>query len=242
VPTKQNRILIKMDQQLIEKIDAILPQTQCGQCGFPGCKPYAQAIAAGRADINQCPPGDVEGIYKLAELLGVQPKPLNTSHGFPKPKAVAWIDERMCIGCTFCIQSCPVDAIVGAAKQMHTVIAAECTGCELCIAPCPMNCISLIPVDEHMDDVLNLPADAIKKQAADRARSRYQFRQQRLEREKQANNKSLKHKNIVQSATAPASAEERKQAIVQAAIKRAIAARTQAAPNKFTDKTPHELS
>lgn len=241
MPILQNRILIKMDQQLIEKIDAILPQTQCGQCGFSGCRPYAEAIEAGRADINQCPPGDVEGIYKLAELLGVQPKPLNTSHGFPKPRAVAWIDERMCIGCTFCIQSCPVDAIVGAAKQMHTVIAAECTGCELCIAPCPMNCISLIPVDENMNDVLHLPVDVIKKQAADRARSRYQFRQQRLEREKQANNKSLKHKNIVQSAITSTSAEERKQAIVQAAIKRAIAIRTQVVPNNSPTK-PHELS
>lgn len=230
-----------MDQQLIEKIDAILPQTQCGQCGFSGCRPYAEAIATGRADINQCPPGDVEGIDKLAELLGVQPKPLNTSHGFPKPRSIAWIDECMCIGCTFCIQSCPVDAIVGAAKQMHTVIAAECTGCELCIAPCPMNCISLIPVDENIHNPLNLPADVIKKQAADIARSRHQFRQQRLEREKQANNQSLKHKNIAQSATTSASAEVRKQAVVQAAIKRAIAARTQAASNNSSTK-PHELS
>ncbi|MBP6057905.1 MAG: electron transport complex subunit RsxB [Nitrosomonas sp.] len=230
-----------MDQQLIEKIDAILPQTQCGQCGFSGCRPYAEAIAAGRADINQCPPGDVEGIYKLAELLGMQPKPLNASHGSPKPKAVAWIDERMCIGCTFCIQSCPVDAIVGAAKQMHTVIAAECTGCELCIAPCPMNCISLIPIDENIHNPLNLPADVIKKQAADVARSRHQFRQQRLEREKQSNNQSLRHKNAVQPEKIPASAEERKQAIVQAAIKRAIAARTQVVANNSPIK-PHELS
>lgn len=230
-----------MDQQLIEKIDAILPQTQCGQCGFSGCRPYAQAIAAGHADINQCPPGDIEGIYKLAELLGVQPKPLNISHGFPKSRAVARIDEHMCIGCTFCIQACPVDAIVGTAKQMHTVIAAECTGCELCVAPCPMNCISLIPADENIHNPLNLPTDVIKKQAADRARSRYQFRQQRLEREKQANNQSLKHKNIVQSAITPASAEERKQAIVQAAIKRAIVARTQSVQNNSPTK-PHELS
>ena len=230
-----------MSQQLIEKIDAILPQIQCGKCGFPGCSPYAEAIAEGRADINQCPPGDLEGIHKLAQLLGVQPKPLNTSHGFPRPKAIAWIDERICIGCTFCIQSCPVDAIVGAAKQMHTVIAAECTGCELCIAPCPMDCISLIPANEAMDNSFNLPVDAIKKQAADTARSRYQFRQQRLEREKQADNKPLKHKNIVQSEITRTTAEERKQAIVQAAIKRAIAARTQIVKNNSPIK-PHERS
>ena len=226
-----------MNQQLIEKIDAILPQTQCGKCGFPGCKPYAEAIVAGRADINQCPPGDQEGIQKLAEILGVPPKPLNTSHGLPKPKAVAWIDERICIGCTFCIQSCPVDAIVGAAKQMHTVIAAECTGCELCIAPCPMDCISLIPVTGKGDDEFSLSADAIKQQAADAARSRYQFRLQRLAREKQANKKPLKHKIAEQAEIIGVSAEARKQAIVQAAMKRAKAARSQTITNNLTNKT-----
>lgn len=230
-----------MSQQLIEQIDAVLPQTQCGKCGFTACRPYAEAIAEGRADINQCPPGDVEGIQKLAELLGVQPKPLNTSHGFPKPKAVAWIDERFCIGCTFCLQSCPVDAIVGAAKQMHTVIAAECTGCELCIAPCPMDCISLIPVDEKVNDSSNLPADIIKKQAADTARSRYQFRQLRLGRNKQVNKKSPRHKNTAQPETARTAAEARKRAIVQAAIKRAIAIRTQAVETNSSIET-HELS
>lgn len=226
-----------MDQQLIEKIDAILPQTQCGKCGFRGCKPYAEAIVTGRADINQCPPGDQEGIQKLAEILGVPPKPLNTSHGLPKPKTVAWIDERICIGCTFCIQSCPVDAIAGAAKQMHTVIAAECTGCELCIAPCPMDCISLIPVTGKGDDEFSLSADAIKQQTADAARSRYQFRLQRLEREKQANKKPLKHKIAAQSEVINVSAEARKQAIVQAAMKRAKAARSQTITNNLTNKT-----
>ncbi len=230
-----------MNLQLIEKIDAILPQTQCGKCGFAGCKPYAEAIVEGRADINQCPPGDQEGIHKLAELLDVPSKSLNTSHGFPKPKAAAWIDERMCIGCTFCIQFCPVDAIVGAAKQMHTVIAAECTGCELCITPCPMDCISLIPVHEERDNSLNLPVAVKKKQAADRARSRYQFRQQRLERNKQANHKPLKHTNIVQPEITRTPAEERKRVIVQAAIKRAIAVRTQATANNSSVK-PHEHS
>ncbi len=132
---------------LAEKIDALLPQTQCGQCGFPGCKPYAAAIAEGRADINQCPPGGDATIKNLADLLGVEPKPLNADNGTAKTvPMVAVIDEAVCIGCTKCIQACPVDAILGAAKQMHTVIAAECTGCELCIAPCPVDCIDMVPV------------------------------------------------------------------------------------------------
>ena len=132
---------------MVEKIDAVLPQTQCGQCGFPGCKPYATAIAKGDVDINLCPPGGEEGVKKLAELLGVEVKPLNAE---PKPKAVAFIDENTCIGCTLCIQACPVDAILGAAKQMHTIIAPECTGCELCIPPCPVDCISMVPVKEDI--------------------------------------------------------------------------------------------
>jgi H+/Na+-translocating ferredoxin:NAD+ oxidoreductase subunit B len=135
---------------LVDKIDAILPQTQCGQCGFPGCKPYATAIAKGEADINQCPPGGEDGIRKLAELLGVDFKPLNAEHGEPKPKSVAAIDENLCIGCTLCIQACPVDAILGAAKQMHTIIASECTGCELCVSPCPVNCIAMFPIKENL--------------------------------------------------------------------------------------------
>jgi electron transport complex protein RnfB len=135
---------------LAEKIDAILPQTQCGQCGFPGCKPYATAIAKGEADINLCPPGGEEGVKKLAELLGVEVKPLDESHGQHKPRSVAFIDENICIGCTLCIQACPVDAIAGAAKQMHTIIASECTGCELCVAPCPVDCISMVTAAEDL--------------------------------------------------------------------------------------------
>jgi electron transport complex protein RnfB len=131
---------------LAEKIDALLPQTQCGQCGYPGCRPYAEAIASGAADINQCPPGGMAGIVMLAELLGREPRPLDTAHGVEKPRSVAIIDESLCIGCTLCIQACPVDAILGAAKLMHTVIAEECTGCELCIAPCPVDCIHMQPV------------------------------------------------------------------------------------------------
>lgn len=137
---------------LVDKIDAILPQTQCGQCGFPGCKPYAQAIAKGDADINCCPPGGDEGIRKLADLLGRDYKPLSADHGVEKPKSVALIDETTCIGCTLCIQACPVDAILGAAKQMHTVIDKLCTGCELCIEPCPVDCISMRPITESVEN------------------------------------------------------------------------------------------
>jgi electron transport complex protein RnfB len=133
---------------LVDKIDAILPQTQCGQCSFPGCKPYATAIAEGRADINRCPPGGEEGIHKLADLLGREFKPFGEETAAPKGKAVAFIDENTCIGCTLCIQACPVDAIAGAAKQMHTVIVEECTGCELCVAPCPVDCISMIEIPQ----------------------------------------------------------------------------------------------
>ncbi len=128
-----------------ERIEALLPQTQCGQCGFTGCRPYAQAIAAGEAEINRCPPGGESGIRALADLLGRDPVPLDETHGVEKPRAVAVIDEDVCIGCTLCIQACPVDAILGAPKLMHTVIADECTGCELCLPPCPVECIAMVP-------------------------------------------------------------------------------------------------
>ena len=133
---------------LVEKIEAILPQTQCGQCGYPGCKPYAEAIAEGEADINLCPPGGQEGVAKLADLLGREVKPLDAEE---KPKQVAIIDEQTCIGCTLCIQACPVDAIVGAAKQMHTIVGSLCTGCELCLKPCPVECISMKIIEETID-------------------------------------------------------------------------------------------
>jgi electron transport complex protein RnfB len=130
---------------MVERIDRLLPQTQCGQCGFPGCRPYARAIAAGEADINQCPPGGEAGVRALAELLGREPKPINPEHGVEKPPVVALVIEADCIGCTKCIQACPVDAIIGAPKRMHTVIADLCTGCELCLPPCPVDCIELVP-------------------------------------------------------------------------------------------------
>lgn len=132
---------------VVEQIDALLPQTQCGQCSYPGCRPYAEAIAGGEEKINKCPPGGESTIAAIADLLGVDPEPLDAEHGTEKESAmVAVIREDECIGCTKCIQACPVDAILGAAKQMHTVIADECTGCDLCLDPCPVDCIDMVPV------------------------------------------------------------------------------------------------
>ena len=161
---------------LIDQINALLPQTQCGQCSFQGCRPYAEAIASGAADINQCPPGGDEGIRDLSELLGVPPKPLNTEFGQHKPASVAFIIEKDCIGCTKCIAACPVDAILGAAKFMHTVIASECTGCELCIAPCPVDCIIMqaVPVND---------VKGSRTQKSAQAKNRYDARCLRKEKE-----------------------------------------------------------
>ncbi len=136
---------------VVDKIDAILPQTQCGQCSYAGCRPYAEAIARGEAEINQCPPGGEAGILALADLLGRDPLPLNPENGEVKPRMVAISDEDVCIGCTLCIQACPVDAILGASKQMHTVIEEECTGCELCIPPCPVECIYMVEIKQEID-------------------------------------------------------------------------------------------
>jgi electron transport complex protein RnfB len=127
------------------RIDELLPQTQCTRCGYPGCLPYASAIAAGAAEINQCAPGGSATIQALAELLGREFRPLNPANGVESPPRVAFIDEQRCIGCARCLPPCPVDAIVGAAKYLHTVLADRCTGCELCLAPCPVDCIELRP-------------------------------------------------------------------------------------------------
>lgn len=128
-----------------ESVDALLPQTQCTRCGYTGCRPYAEAIVAGEADINQCPPGGAATIEALARLTGRPALPLNPANGIEKPREVAYILEEHCIGCTKCLPACPVDAILGANKRMHTVIVSECTGCELCIAPCPVDCIVMVP-------------------------------------------------------------------------------------------------
>jgi len=131
---------------LVDQIDAILPQTQCGQCDYPGCRPYATAIANGEAPINQCPPGGQEGVDALAALLDVETLTLNEEHGETQPDHVVYVDEQVCIGCTLCIQACPVDAFVGASKVMTTVIADECTGCDLCIPVCPVDCIHILEI------------------------------------------------------------------------------------------------
>jgi len=164
---------------LADRIDTLLPQTQCEKCGYHGCRPYAEAIARGEAQINQCPPGGAAGIRKLADLLGREPLPLNPDNGVEKPRTLARIVEADCIGCTKCIQACPVDAIVGAAKVMHSVIADDCTGCELCVPACPVDCIVLEPMPlAQVEDLAH----------ADRARAHFQRREARLarEREKQA--------------------------------------------------------
>lgn len=190
-----------------DAIDALLPQTQCRQCGYPGCRPYAEAIAAGRAGINQCPPGGEEGICDLAALLGVPFQPLAPEFGVTKPPAVAVIDEASCIGCTLCIQACPVDAIAGAAKVMHTVIARECTGCELCIPPCPVDCIS-------MAETGRLRTPALKKTVAALARRRFEARNRRLAAQRAARTAQL-------AAARPARDEAAKRATIERAIERA---------------------
>lgn len=161
-------------EALTERIDALLPQTQCRQCGYAGCRPYAEALAAGAVDINRCPPGGDDVIAELARLLQRPPTPLDSFCGISKAPAVALIDEAWCIGCTLCIQACPVDAIAGAAKVMHTVIADECTGCELCIPPCPVDCIQMVAVTRSAG------RDARTAHAA-HARARYRARNERLD-------------------------------------------------------------
>lgn len=149
---------------LVEQLDALLPQTQCGQCGYPGCKPYAEAVANGEA-INKCAPGGDDTIKKIADLMGVEVQPLDAAHEQDNTAKVAFIIEEDCIGCTKCIQACPVDAIVGASKVMHTVIVDECTGCDLCVEPCPVDCIDMVPLASTINnwkwDQLIIPTKTI---------------------------------------------------------------------------------
>lgn len=159
-------------EPLVDAIDRVLPQTQCTRCGYPDCRSYAQAVAAGAAAINRCPPGGDRGVHRLAALTGRAYAPLDPACGVERPRHVAVIEEAHCIGCTLCIEACPVDAIVGAPRQMHTVITELCTSCDLCVAPCPVDCITMVPAvgpDAIWDD-----------QRADEARNRYVRRQARL--------------------------------------------------------------
>jgi electron transport complex protein RnfB len=211
----------------------VLPQTQCTRCGYPTCRDYAQAIATGAAGINQCPPGGEAGIRKLATLLGRSFKPLNPEHGVERPRSAALIDEARCIGCMLCIQACPVDAIVGAAKRMHTVLTAICTGCELCVSPCPVDCIEMVELSELVSrghvDAAHAHRETVEEMAA-AARSRYEFHRCRLERERRERVERLAAKAATRLAApdrGPAGAERnRKKAVVQEALDRARARRT----------------
>ncbi len=217
---------------LADRIEDLLPQTQCTKCGYPACRPYAEAIADGSAGYNQCPPGGKEGVARIAALLGRPVIPLNPANGVERERPVAFIDESACIGCTLCIQACPVDAIVGAAKQMHTVLPALCTGCDLCVPPCPVDCIEMRPVTASRTGW-----DAWSQTEADAARARHNARNKRLQRDKEENDARLAAKAVaklkeVDASTPATDAEraekERKRAIIQAAMERARLQKEQA--------------
>ena len=208
---------------LAERINRLLPQTQCTKCGFDGCAPYARAIAEDSAPINRCPPGGEAGIAALAQLLNRPILALDTDCGLHVPLQVAVIDEQYCIGCTLCIQACPVDAILGASKVMHTVLSDDCTGCDLCVAPCPVDCIEMVNVE---------PSRAWTRNDADLARVKYERRQRRLNKAPASLRTSentdlpqdpLVHKTV-QPAPSPSTVAE-KQTAVQAALARARARR-----------------
>jgi electron transport complex protein RnfB len=207
---------------LADAIDGVLPQTQCTKCGHAGCRPYAEAIVGGTAQINQCPPGGAAGIDALARLLDRPAMPLNPANGIETARTVAVIDERLCIGCTLCIVACPVDCIVGAARKMHTVIASQCTGCDLCVAPCPMDCIAMVPV---------AAPGAWTRADADAARRRHAQRNARRAHERARNEERLSAKVAAASTHSdtrgdPTDADRtRRKAIVDAALARARARR-----------------
>jgi len=230
---------------LADEIDAVLPQTQCTQCGYRGCRPYAEAIARGEADINQCPPGGEAGVRALARVMKIKPKPLNPAHGPAKTlPTLAVIDEALCIGCTLCIQACPVDAIVGANKQMHTVIAEECTGCELCVAPCPVDCIRMQPLALPRGPLAaygRRAAARAAKRKATIARRRHQFRLYRLERDESEHATRLR----ATLAAAPSDSADPTQvqpSAVLAAIERARANRAVRSPLATAAPRPEDDS
>jgi electron transport complex protein RnfB len=218
---------VNTDANLTARIDALLPQTQCTRCGYPDCRAYAQAIADGEADINRCPPGGAEGIARLAALTGLPAKSLDPQRGIEAPRALAVIDENWCIGCTLCIKACPVDCIVGASKQMHTVINDQCTGCELCAPVCPVDCIAMVQVTGTRTGW-----DAWSPPQADEARQRYAFHRLRVERERRENDERLAAKAQAKLADLQGQSHitdpellQRKRAVIEAAIARAKAAR-----------------
>ena len=213
--------------KLTELLEDALPQTQCTKCGFPDCRGYAQALAEGQAKHNRCPPGGEVGIERLGQILELKPLPLDPECGLEKPRTVAVIDPKQCIGCTLCIKACPVDAIVGAAKQLHVVLENRCTGCDLCIPPCPVDCIDMVEVSGT-----NTGWNAWTTEQANQARKQYQSRKLRLVREKADNDKRLAQKAADKlkalNAESPSSDAEkaeaaRKKAIIEAAIARAKA-------------------
>lgn len=218
-------ITTAVTKTLADLIEDVLPQTQCTKCGYPACRPYAEAIAEGTANINQCPPGGLEGVRRISALTGHPVIPINPANGFERPRPVAFIDEQLCIGCTLCIQACPVDAIIGAAKQMHTILPSLCTGCDLCVAPCPVDCIVMAPVTGERTGW-----DAWSQQQADAARERHDFRTPRLKREREENDARLAAKAVAKMREVTAEAtntpeqlaeKERKRAIIAAAMERA---------------------
>ena len=212
---------------LARRIDAALPQTQCKRCSYPDCASYAQAIAAGEAGINQCPPGGAEGIERLAAITGQPAQPLDTHFGIEGPVTVAVIDEDWCIGCTLCIAACPTDAIVGIAKRMHTVVEPYCTGCELCLPVCPVDCISLDIVSGERTGW-----QAWTAAQAQQGRTRYNERQARLLREQQENEARLEAKARAKLADLAAHSKitdeallDKKRAVIEAALARSRARR-----------------
>ncbi|MFZ6656026.1 electron transport complex subunit RsxB [Undibacterium sp. TJN19] len=231
-----------MPHTLADQLEDALPQTQCTKCGYPACRPYAEAIAGGEANYNQCPPGGEEGVKRLASILGKPVIALDTSHGMERERPVALIEEAYCIGCTLCIQACPVDAIIGAPKQMHTIISDLCTGCDLCVAPCPVDCISMVSVTPGKTGWA-----AWNENQADQARAQFHFRQQRLLREKQENDDRLAAKaaeKLVALEAEPAlnaeeiASKERKKAIIAAAIERARLQKLQASRDHQAEEKP----
>jgi electron transport complex protein RnfB len=211
---------------LARRIDKALPQTQCTRCGYPDCSGYASAIAAGQADINQCPPGGAQGIVRLAAITGRDAVALNPANGSEGPRKVFYIDEAWCIGCTLCIKACPVDCIIGAPKVMHTVIEDLCTGCELCVPACPVDCI--LSENAATGPLPETGWSAWSPALADQARQRYAAHRTRAQRDAQDNDARLatkaEHKLAdlpAASAITDAAALERKRAAIDAAVQRA---------------------